>query len=69
MMDNQGTQSGMTCKCPHHKMVPLLIVLFALAFLLKAFNVVMEEFVNVAWPVLVGLAGVMKLSEGSCTCC
>jgi len=59
---------GGMCKCPHHKVVPLLVVLFALAFFLKAMGVLSAGFVDLAWPVLVGLAGLMKLSKGMCKC-
>ncbi len=68
-MNDQGMTQGKTCKCPHHKMVPLLVFLFGLAFLLKAFGYLSAGFVDIAWPVLVTLAGVMKLSQGSCKCC
>ena len=66
MMDNMG--KGMTCGCPHHKMVPLLVVLFGLAFLLEALGMLNMSFVNVAWPVLVILAGLMKMFKGMCKC-
>ena len=64
-----GMMKGKTCGCPHHKVVPLLIVLFALAFLLEDFMVLPVNVVNIIWPVLVGLAGIMQLMEGSCKCC
>lgn len=57
------------CKCPHHKMFPVLIVLFGLLFLLQNYGVFSASFVNVAWPVLVILAGLNKLSKGMCKCC
>lgn len=61
--------NGMVCRCPHHKMVPLLVVLFGLAFLLEALGTLSASFVNIAWPVLVILAGGMKLMKGMCKCC
>lgn len=57
------------CKCPHHKFLPFLMFLFALVFLLGAFDVFSARFVEVSWPVLVGLAALMKLFEGKCKCC
>ena len=60
---------GKTCRCPHHKVVPVLVILFALSFLLDDFKVLPPGVVNIIWPVLVGLAGVMKLMEGNCRCC
>lgn len=57
------------CGCSHHKVIPLLIVLFAAAFLLRNLGVLSDETVSLTWPVLVGLGGLMKLSEGACKCC
>lgn len=69
MMDNMGQKQGMTCTCSHHKMVPILIILIALAFLLQAANVLTAAFVSLAWPALLGLIGVVKLTKGMCKCC
>ncbi len=61
---------AMVCKCPHHKMVPLLVTLFGLDFLLHSLGWwVSDSFLAVSWPVLVTLAGFMKLSKGMCKCC
>lgn len=60
---------GSSCSCPHHKVTPLLVILFALVFLLGAFDVLSAQTVNVAWPVILGVAGLTKLGEGSCKCC
>lgn len=70
-MGNQGMEmkEGMTCKCPHHKIVPLLIVLFGLDFLAGAMGWLSMNFVNVSWPILVILAGAMKMMGGKCKCC
>jgi len=57
------------CKCPHHKMMPLLVVLFALSFLLKALGILTPGSVDIIWPILVGAAGLMKFNEGKCKCC
>ncbi len=57
------------CNCPHHKVVPLLVVLFAAAFLLRNLGVLDEQTVDIAWPILVGLGGLMHLTEGACKCC
>jgi hypothetical protein len=57
------------CACPHHKMVPGLVVLFGLLFLLGSFGVVSAATVNMIWPILVILAGGMKMMEGKCKCC
>ena len=66
-MDENMTKN--VCKCPHHKVVPMLVVLFALAFLGGNLGWWGMHTVDIAWPALVGLAGIMKLMEGSCKCC
>lgn len=62
-------KEGMTCKCSHHKVGPVLIVLFGLTFLLGAFNVITASAVNVIWPIIVTVGGLMKLGAGRCKCC
>jgi len=57
------------CKCPHHKVLPLLVVLLGLAFFLEALGVLTSGFVGLVWPILVVLAGLMKLTAGNCKCC
>jgi len=59
------------CKCPHHKAMPVLVILFGLVFLLGNWGILSWNAVNVIWPVLVILAGAMKLGEesGMCKCC
>ncbi|MDO8655313.1 MAG: hypothetical protein Q7R48_02745 [bacterium] len=58
-----------TCGCVHHKAFPVLIVLFGLLFLLGEMNVVAASTVNLGWPILIILAGLVKLSKGMCKCC
>lgn len=65
----EGEMNGGMCKCPHHKFVPALVVLFALLFLLGNLGVVNQQTVNIVWPILVGLVGLKKLGVGSCRCC
>ncbi|OGL66850.1 hypothetical protein A2753_00145 [Candidatus Uhrbacteria bacterium RIFCSPHIGHO2_01_FULL_47_11] len=54
------------CKCPHHKVVPGLVVLFGLLFLLGALGMVSQQTVSIGWPILVILAGLMHWSKGMC---
>lgn len=57
------------CPCPHHKMVPLLVILFAFDFLLGSLGYLSSQFVSVSWPVLV-IAGVLTKALGhKCKCC
>ena len=64
----EGCGKGM-CGCPHHKVMGVLVVLFALLFLLGAYGVVAERTVAVGWPLLLLVGGLMKLSDGKCKCC
>jgi hypothetical protein len=69
-MQNMGMKGGM-CKCLHHSVVPVLVVLFGLTFLLQALGVVTMQFAMLAWPVLVIVGGLTKLTTkwGMCKCC
>ena len=69
MMEKQGCCTDKTCKCPHHAMVPIFIILIALVFLLQAFDVVSDQFVAISWPILLGLIGLQKLCAKMCKCC
>lgn len=69
-MNNKGMGMGKNvCKCPHHSVMPILIVLFALVFLLGNLGVFSMGFVNIAWPIIVGAGGIMKMMSRKCTCC
>ena len=60
---------GQKCGCPHHKIIPALVVLFGLLFLLQAVNVVSTETVAIVWPIIVMAAGLNKMASGMCKCC
>ncbi|MEK7094169.1 MAG: DUF5668 domain-containing protein [Patescibacteria group bacterium] len=57
------------CSCVHHKMIPILVMLFGALFLLLNFNILTEDFVNLAWPLTVIAAGAVKLGGRKCRCC
>ena len=58
-----------SCKCPHHKVVPLLVTLIGLSLLGKAMGWVGASTADVAWPLFLTLIGLMKLGEGKmCKC-
>ncbi len=57
-----------TCFCRHHKVVPILVFLFGALFLLFNLGVVTAAFTNIAWPLLVILAGIVKMKAGTCGC-
>lgn len=46
-----------------------MVVLIGLSFLLQAFEILSMAFVAMAWPVLLIIAGLAKLSGRSCSCC
>jgi hypothetical protein len=59
---------GKMCGCGCHKVMPILVVLFGLDFLLGMLGVLTPSFVSISWPILVIIAGCMKLFKGSCGC-
>lgn len=67
-MPGQMTQ-GKMCKCPHHKAVPLFIVLIGLVFLLRALGTISMSAADVAWPILLMAIGLQKMMGGMCKCC
>ena len=72
-MDNHNehgehTAHGMACKCPHHKVIPILVIILGLEFLFAELNVLTWAFVNVTWPILIIIAGVVKLNSSNCNC-
>jgi hypothetical protein len=67
-MEGPMGQQG-KCGCPHHKFIPLLMVPFALTFLLGTFEVFTPRTVSIIWPILVGAAGIQKMFEYKCKCC
>ncbi len=70
MMEGQNMEmGGGRCKCPHHHMKAIWMILFGLLFLLGAFEVVSSRVVEVGWPLIVVLAGITRLTKGMCKCC
>lgn len=67
MENMQGTM----CKCPHHKVIPFLIVVVGVAFLMGFWGMLSWDAVNIVWPVAIIAIGLMKLVErmGACKCC
>ncbi len=60
---------GEKCNCPHHKMVPLMVLLIGLTFLLGALNILSGQAVSIIWPILVIIAAGTKISSSKCKCC
>ena len=59
------------CSCSHHKVMPVLVILFGLTFLLGALGILASGFVNIVWPIIVIAGGLMKWANksGMCKCC
>lgn len=56
------------CNCAHHKVMPVLIILFGLIFLLGYWGTLSWGTVNFVWPILVILAGIFKMTKYMCKC-
>lgn len=76
MMEGEGKMGGgmgggmmNMCKCPHHKIVPLIIFVIGLLFFLNAVNVITVSALNILWPLAVMIAGLMKMMSRRCACC
>jgi len=62
-------EQGKVCRCGHHKVLPILAIILGLEFFFAEINVLTWAFVNVTWPILLVIAGVMGLMKGRCACC
>lgn len=69
MDQGQGMEQGKVCGCGHHKVMPILVILFALVFLMHALHIVGMGLVNVTWPILLIIAACAKMGGRSCGCC
>jgi len=67
--NNWTPGTGKQCVCPHHEVIPFLVIIFAVVFLLGTLGYVSSETVAIVWPILVGIAGITKLTERACKCC
>lgn len=65
---DQGSPQGPVCRCPHHSVFPVAVLLIGLLFLLQALYVVSMRFVELAWPILLMVGALSKLF-GRCRCC
>jgi len=70
-MQNMGEGSKNMCKCPHHKAMPIMIIVFGVVFLLGNMGWISWEAVGWIWPILVIIVGIKKLAmkSGMCKCC
>ena len=64
---HQGNTNA--CGCSHHKMWAFLVIIFGLLFLGEAFGWWGSQLVMTGWPILVIVAGLLKLMENKYKCC
>ena len=57
------------CNCPHHKVIPLSIILIGLAVLLGATSYLTGTTVNILVGILLIVIGGTKLKGRNCKCC
>ncbi len=57
------------CSHDHHSIIPVLVILIAISFLLQYQGILAENAVNIIWPILLGIGGMVKLVEDKCNCC
>ncbi len=57
------------CNHDHHSILPILVILFAISFLLQYQDVLAPGSVQIIWPILVGIGGMVMLIEDKCGCC
>ena len=67
-MDQAPMPMGKSCRCPHHKVTPLLIVLIGLTFILRAKAIVTPDAAAIIWGVLLMCIGFQKMARGMCKC-
>ncbi|KND50405.1 MAG: hypothetical protein AB202_01990 [Parcubacteria bacterium C7867-007] len=65
-MNHLNTTSA--CRCPHHLVQPILIILFGGSFLAGNMGYLGADIIRIVWPTLIILIGVAKLFAGSCKC-
>lgn len=68
-MENHAHENH-SCCCVCHKVGGIVVALIGLDFLLGALNVLSQNAVNIVWPVLVIIIGLLKaFGQGKCKCC
>ena len=63
--ENNGKVCGPGCRCAHHTVGAVAIILIGVAFLLEALNVLTVSATSIIWPILLIIAAAGKL----CKCC
>jgi hypothetical protein len=61
--------SAKKCSCHHHKILPILLVVFGLSFILGDLHILSGAQVNLIWPSLFVIGGLAKMFSHRCGCC
>ena len=61
--------SGKVCACPHHKMMPLAMIVAGLAVVGYAVNILTSMAVFLVLGIVLVVKGFMKLNTHKCKCC
>lgn len=56
------------CRCSHHVIAPVLIILLGFVFLLQNLGIITTGLAAALWPAFLILIGLVKLVSGSCKC-
>lgn len=62
-------QNMKSCRCPHHSMAGIFLVLIALTFFLGNYGIIEEHTASIIWPIFLGLLGLQKAFSRRCKCC
>ena len=69
MCMEEMNQPEKSCRCTHHKVVPISIILIGIVFLLGTLQILTPMAVAIIWPILLIIIGVVKLGGKKCKCC
>lgn len=58
-----------SCKCMHHNLVGIAVLVIGAAFLLQTLGVLSASAVSYIWPIALVVAGGVKAFGNKCSCC
>lgn len=68
-MSENHCDSACQCKCPHHYLAGVWVLLIGLDVLLGHLGVLSAHVVGIIWPVCLMLLGLHGIVRRSCKCC
>jgi len=69
MENHENDPQGKTCKCSHHMIKPVLLLIFGIDFFLGAIGVLTNGFVQITWPIIIIIIAIMMMTGKNCKCC